>query len=63
MAIAYLDRNNYKKCLEYIYKCLKIHKKYPLGLITMGNLLFESGKPEVAIKYHKEALWLNPDNI
>ena len=56
MAIAYLDRNNYKKCLEYIYKCLKIHKKYPLGLITMGNLLFESGKPEVAIKYHKEAL-------
>jgi tetratricopeptide (TPR) repeat protein len=63
MAIAYLDKNSFKKSLEYVYKCLKINKKYPLGLVTMGNLLFETGKPEVAIKYHKEALKINPNDI
>lgn len=29
----------------------------------MGNLLFETGKPEVAIKYHKEALKFKPNDI
>ncbi len=63
LAIAYLDKTNFKKCCEYVIKCLKLNKKYVLGLVTMGNLLFESGNPETAIKYQKEALWHNPWDI
>lgn len=56
MSIAYMDKQKFNKSFEYIYKSLKLNKKYSLGLVTMGNLLFETGKPQMAIKYHKEAL-------
>lgn len=29
----------------------------------MGNLLFETNKPDVAIKYHKQALKYNSNDI
>ena len=58
-----MDKQSFQKSLEYIYKCLKINKKYPLGLVTMGNLLFETSKPDIAIKYHKQALKYSPNDI
>jgi len=29
----------------------------------MGNLLFETGKPDIAVKYHKQALKFNQNDI
>jgi len=63
MAIVYLDKSNYDKSCEMIKKCLSLNKKYVLGLVTMGNLLFETGSPSQSIKYHKRALKFNPKDI
>jgi tetratricopeptide (TPR) repeat protein len=63
LAIVYLDKTNYDKWWEMIKKCLSLNKKYVLGLVTMGNLLFETGNPGQSIKYHKRALKYNPKDI
>ena len=40
-----------------------MNKKYVLGLVTMGNLLFMTGNPSQFIKYHKKALSYNSKDI
>jgi tetratricopeptide (TPR) repeat protein len=54
-----LDREEYEKSAESLKRALNINKQYPLALVSMGNLLFESGNAENAIKYHKQALKFN----
>jgi tetratricopeptide (TPR) repeat protein len=44
-------------------RALAINKEYPLALLTMGNLLFETNHPENAIKYHLHALKYNENEI
>jgi len=34
-----------------------------LGLVSMGNLLFETGHSRTAAKYHEQALAYNPKEI
>lgn len=63
LAIVYLDKSNYDKSCEMIKKWLSLNKKYVLGLVTMGNLLFETGSPTQAIRYHTRALKYNPKDI
>lgn len=40
-------------------KALFVKKDFPLALVSFGNLLFETGEPKDAIKYHHRALELN----
>lgn len=53
MGILYLDREEFDKSAFHLKKALLINKKFPLALLSMGNLLFETNHPENAIKYHK----------
>lgn len=48
---------------EYLKKCVYLNPKYVLGLVTMGNLLFETGHFQNAIKYHEQALKYSPTEI
>lgn len=48
---------------QYLKKCLSINPKYVQGLVSMGNLLFESGNSKHAIKYHLQALKINPNEL
>lgn len=52
LGILYLDKEEYDKSAEYLKKALSINQTYPLALVSMGNLLFETGNAENAIKYH-----------
>ena len=38
-----MEMQNMERAAEYLKKCLKINPKYVTGMISMGNLLFESG--------------------
>jgi len=53
MGILYLDKEEYEKSADCLKKALTINKFFPLALVSMGNLLFETGHAEDAIKYHK----------
>ena len=59
----YLDKEEYEKSAEYLKQALSINKSYPLALVSMGNLLFETGHAEEAIKYHKQALNINEKEL
>mmetsp|Transcript_3574 Transcript_3574/g.2604 ORF Transcript_3574/g.2604 Transcript_3574/m.2604 type:complete len:130 (+) Transcript_3574:125-514(+) len=63
LGILYLDREEYEKSAEALKRALHINKQFPLALVSMGNLLFESGRPDNAIKYHKQALKFNPKEL
>jgi len=52
----YLDREEFEKSNDYLKKALTVNKTFPLALVSFGNLLFETGSPEDAIKYHEKAL-------
>ena len=52
LGILYLDREEFDKSAEILKQALKVNRQYPLALVSMGNLLFETGYPEKAIKYH-----------
>ena len=47
-----MDKEDYEKATSYLKKALMIEKDYPLALVSLGNVLFESGNPETALKYH-----------
>jgi tetratricopeptide (TPR) repeat protein len=51
------------KAAEYLKKCLSINPKHVQGLVSMGNLLFETGHSKHASKYHTQALKYNPKEI
>lgn len=53
MGILYLDKEDYEKSANCLKKALTINKYFPLALVSMGNLLFECGHADDAIKYHK----------
>lgn len=59
MGILYLDREEYEKSAEYLKRALMTNKQFPLTLVSMGNLLFETGSADQAIKYHHQALKYN----
>jgi hypothetical protein len=46
MGILYLDREEFQKSAEYLKKALISKKDFPLALVSMGNLLFETGSAE-----------------
>jgi len=52
LGILYLDREEFDKSAEMLKRALQIKKQFPLALVSMGNLLFETGYPDKAIKYH-----------
>lgn len=56
LGILYLDKEDYENSAVYLKQALLVNKDYPLALVSMGNLLFESGHPTSAIKYHEKAL-------
>jgi len=43
MGILYLDREEFDKSSEYLKRALLVNNKFPLALVSMGNLLFETG--------------------
>ncbi|CDW79621.1 tpr domain containing protein [Stylonychia lemnae] len=59
LGILFLDREEYEKSADKLKKALAINRFYPLALVSMGNLLFETGHADEAIKYHKQALVIN----
>lgn len=63
IGIIFLERQDLEKSAEYLKKCLKISPKYLTGMISMGNLLFESGHAKNACKYFQQALNHNPKEI
>lgn len=52
MGILYLDREEFDKSADFLKRALMVNTKFPLALVSMGNLLFETGSAENAIKYH-----------
>ena len=60
LGMVYLEKGELEKAAENLKNCLKIHPKYVLGLVSMGNLLFETGHSRNAAKYHQQALKYNP---
>jgi tetratricopeptide (TPR) repeat protein len=44
-------------------RALETNRTYHLALVTMGNLLFETGRADKAIKYHKQALKYNEGEL
>ena len=52
----YSEREEYEKSAECLKKALEANRQYPLALVSMGNLLFDTGHAENAIKYHLRAL-------
>lgn len=63
LGILYLDREEFEKSAMHLKKALKINSQFPLALLSMGNLLFETNHPEQAIRYHKHALKYNPNEL
>lgn len=58
-----MDREEYEKSADCLKKGLSINKFFPLALVSMGNLLFETGHADEAIKYHKQALNINDKEL
>jgi tetratricopeptide (TPR) repeat protein len=52
LGIVYLEKAKLEKAAEYLKQCLQLQPKYVLGLVSMGNLLFETGHSKTAAKYH-----------
>ena len=63
LGISYLDREEFDKSAEMLKRALSVNKQFPLALVSMGNLLFETGYPEKAIKYHLQALKFNEKEL
>ena len=63
LGILYLDREEYEKSAEHLKHALLINRGFPLALVSMGNLLFETGHAEEAIRYHKQALTVNEKEL
>ena len=59
----YLEKTQLEKAAEYLKTCLQLAPKYVLGLVSMGNLLFETGHSKTAAKYHQQALKYSPKEI
>ena len=59
----YLEKMDLTQAAVHLKKCLSINPKHVQGLVSMGNLLFESGNSKHAIKYHQQALRLNPKEV
>lgn len=59
----YLDREEFDLSAKYLKQALTANKKYPLALVSMGNLLFEVGNADHAIKYHLQALSFNDKEL
>ena len=53
LGILYLDREEYEKAADYLKQALLLNRGFPLALVSMGNLLFETGHSDEAIRYHK----------
>ena len=49
-----------EKAADLLKQCLNINPKHVPGLVAMGNLLLETGFSKHAIKYHQQALKINP---
>ena len=52
LGILYLDKEDFDKSAQYLKRALLSDRKFPLALVSMGNLLFETGHADNAIKYH-----------
>jgi tetratricopeptide (TPR) repeat protein len=53
LGILYLDREEYEKAASHLKQALLLNRGFPLALVSMGNLLFETGHADEAIRYHK----------
>ena len=51
LGILYLDRKEYQKSTDLIKRALNVNRTYPLALVAMGNLYFETRKAAKSIKY------------
>ena len=58
-----MEKGELEKAADYLKKSLSINTKYVLGLVSMGNLLFETGHSKNAARYHRLALKYNPKEI
>ena len=63
LAIVHLALMQIDRASEYVKKAIHYNKNYPLSLITWGNLCFEVGKSDKAIKYHLAALKNSPQEV
>ena len=63
LGILHLEREEYEKSAECLKKALEANRQYPLALVSMGNLLFETGHAGNAIKYHLRALSHNDKEL
>ena len=43
LGILYFEKGELETSAELLKKCVILNPKYVLGLVTMGNLLFETG--------------------
>ena len=63
LGILYLDREEFEKSADCLKRALQSNREFPLALVSMGNLLFETGHAEQAIKYHLQALKFNEKEL
>jgi len=55
LGILYLERKEFVKSAFYLNKSISFNRRFPLTLVTKGNLLFERGYPDKAILKYSEA--------
>lgn len=63
LGILYLDREEYEQAASHLKQALLLNRGFPLALVSMGNLLFETGHADEAIRYHKQALTVNDKEL
>ena len=63
MGIACLLDKQFEKAAESLKQCLVICPQYFQGVLAMGNLLYEVENFEAAIKYYKQAMEMDPNDI
>jgi tetratricopeptide (TPR) repeat protein len=57
------EKEEFGESGTYFKKALQLKPDYPLALLSMGNLLFETDHPVNAMKYHLAALKINSKEL
>jgi tetratricopeptide (TPR) repeat protein len=55
------DRKRYSEAMPYLERANGTNPKHVPGLVTLGNALIETGRPDEALGYPLSALELRPE--
>jgi tetratricopeptide (TPR) repeat protein len=61
MAVALVDQKRYAEAMPYLERANRVNPSHVPGLVTLGNALIETGRPEQGLGYLLRALPLRPE--